>query len=1388
MLRYLLKTLLQMNLFADSLGVEGSNSSQLLLDINRTIAALHLPGLDSGNGSHPQLEDAAPRIVEHPTDVLVSRGDPATLSCKAEGRPPPAVEWYKDGERVETDREEPRSHRSLLPGGSLFFLRVLHGRRGRHDEGVYVCVARNHLGQATSRNASLHVAVLRDEFRQPPGDVVVAAGEPAVLECVPPRGHPEPSVSWKKNGARLSATDERLTLRGGKLMLANTRKSDAGVYVCVATNVVGEKDSEPAELVVLERPGFSRRPLNQAVLVEGTVEFACEAVGDPQPSARWRKEEGEMPPGRWEVLPDNTLRIVRLRPEDEGTYTCVADNSVGRSEASGTLMVHVPPQLVTGPRDQIIPLGHSVTFQCQSRGNPPPAVFWQKEGSQTLLFPGQSPHPSGRFAVSPGGSMTISDVQRSDSGNYLCQAISVAGSILAKAHLEVEEAPVIQWGPTNHTVLPAGATARLPCPVWGGGGDPAASVGWLKDGNVLEGSEPRASLQENGSLRITGLRVMDSGHYECVATSPEGDTRWGITLEVHGARPDLSPPFSVPGVLPGPPSTPVVTNVTKSSVTLSWRGNEDSAATGVTSYIVEAFSQEEGGPWRTVAAEVAGETHTVTGLVPNTIYIFLVRAVNAHGISDPSGASEPVCTQDPSTLQPGLDPEKVQQDLARVAVHLQEPEVLPPGAVRLSWTVQHQAPFLQGYRVLLRRRGGRWEDARVLLAPGDRGVLLTDLRHGQHYEVKVQPFFHHLHGPDSAVRALSTPEAAPSAPPQGVTVTGNGTSVRISWQPPPLAEQNGVIRDYRIWCLANESRFHINQSVEGSVLVAMLQGLVPGVLYHAEVAATTSAGVGVRSVPIPIRVGEFLVAPMGSGWPRSLLSAPTAVSHVSAALPVQRDKGMAGGSSMAGRLAAVARQPVFIAGVGGTCWLILAAVAAWLYSRRRRKKELSHFTASFAYAPNGKPMGTRRGPQPPSSQPLPAVAFPAPAHRAATGGGYPWLADTWSGGGNTCLRTNERYYNDAGITRYITQTEQFGVGPAEGPVYSTIEAGGEDLHTFPRPFSHHGTSYPQLMDVPAPQAPRSRVVGWVGGHMGAGGTVPSPQPPPASFLTTGTKGKKLGQAVKPPAISWTELLPPPPSASELSHCTQEEQEEEEDEDEEASGRLGMEGWYGAEDVACATAASSPTASSGCRSTATLTPSPRATEDIPRLRDIDSPRRPPHGTGTPPPALSPLPSPDMGDVPLPRARCPPSTGRTLRDTPKRHLKPKCSRYRREKPQGDLPPPPVPPPGETPRPSAERELSGAEHKVTHRGKPEPPTMSPRGYGVPPPNPNLVPSLADEVVPYSKPSCSTTGSVSSRGSTSSRGHGSGRSRTPGDRGEGTGHRRRPGPPFPCPAQEKR
>lgn len=59
--------------------------------------------------------------------------------------------------------------------------------------------------------------------------------------------------------------------------------------------------------------------------------------------------------------------------------------------------------------------------------------------------------------------------------------------------------------PANRTVLPVGATVRLPCGV--GAQDPPGSVGWLKDGSALVGVQPRASLLENGTLQITGLRV-----------------------------------------------------------------------------------------------------------------------------------------------------------------------------------------------------------------------------------------------------------------------------------------------------------------------------------------------------------------------------------------------------------------------------------------------------------------------------------------------------------------------------------------------------------------------------------------------------------------------------------------------------------------------------------------------------------------------------------------------------------------------------------------------------------------------------------------------------------------------------------------------------------------
>uniref|UniRef100_A0A8C6SKN5 Roundabout, axon guidance receptor, homolog 3 (Drosophila) n=1 Tax=Neogobius melanostomus TaxID=47308 RepID=A0A8C6SKN5_9GOBI len=873
-----------------------------------------------------RLEDAPPRIVEHPSDLIVSKGEPATLNCKAEGRPTPMVEWYKDGERVITDREDPRSHRMLLPSGALFFLRIVHGRRSKPDEGVYVCVARNYLGEAVSRNASLEVAILRDDFRQTPSDVVVAAGEPAVMECIPPRGHPEPTISWKRNNIKVNDRDERITIRGGKLMISNTRKSDAGMYVCVGTNMVGEKDSDPAELVVFERPVFTKQPVNQVVLADDTVDFFCEVHGDPTPTVRWRREEGELPRARFEIRSDSSLRLTQVRAEDEGTYTCVSENSVGKAEASGTLQVHVPPQIVVRPRDQITAPGRTVTFLCGTKGNPPPAVFWQREGSQILLFPVQDVAQSGRFSVSLTGELTITDVQVEDSGFYICQAISVAGSILTKALLEVETPsdrvpPIIRQGPANHTLAP-GSTAQLHCHIMG---NPLPSIQWEKDGQRILGNDGRISLMDNGTFQITNLQETDSGLYTCVASSSSGETSWSGVLTVKESADSSAAQTTEPFQLPGPPHKPIVTDVSKNSVSLTWQPNAHEGGAAVTSYIVEAFSQSAGSTWQTVADNVKMETHTITGLLPNTIYLFIVRAVNAYGLSDPSPISEPVRTQDVSPTGQGVDHRQVQRELGEVAVQLQEPAMLSTSAVRVSWSVDRQSQYVQGYRLFYRPVGGNWL-LQDINSPSERSSVLSSLLKGTEYEIKIRPYFDEFQGKDSRTVVVRTPEEVPSAPPRGVTVAtvkqSNASSISVSWEPPPSDRQNGIIQEYRVWCVGsgtdNHTRHHVNRTVDGNTLSAMLKGLVPGVLYQVEVAAVTSAGVGTRSQPVSV-----------------LFKVPADVS-------------------LAEQITDVVKQPAFIAGIGGACWVILMGFSVWIYCRRKKRKELSHYTASFAYTPAGK--------------------------------------------------------------------------------------------------------------------------------------------------------------------------------------------------------------------------------------------------------------------------------------------------------------------------------------------------------------------------------------------------------------------------------------------------
>uniref|UniRef100_A0A8C2BC98 Roundabout, axon guidance receptor, homolog 3 (Drosophila) n=1 Tax=Cyprinus carpio TaxID=7962 RepID=A0A8C2BC98_CYPCA len=965
-----------------------------------------------------------PLIVEDPSDLIVSKGEPATLNCKAEGRPMPTVEWYKDGEHVETDKDDPRSHRMLLPSGSLFFLRIVHGRRSKPDEGVYTCVARNYLGEAVSRNASLEVAILRDDFRQPPNDVVVAAGEPAVLECVPPRGHPEPTVSWKRNNVRVNDKDGRISMRGGKLMISHTRKSDAGMYVCVGTNMVGERDSDPAELVVFERPVFIRRPVNQIVLAEETVDFSCEVHGDPAPTVRWNRDEGELPRGsRFEIRGDNSLRLVRVRAEDEGTYTCVTENSVGKTEASAVLQVHVPPQIDVRPQDQVAAQGRTVTFQCGTQGNPLPAVFWQKEGSQMLLFPGQPPSQSGRYSVSMSGELSISDVHSEDSGYYICQAISVAGSVLAKALLEVETGPsdlvppIIRQGPANQT-LALGSSALLQCHVMG---SPIPSVRWEKDGESVLSDDIHISLMENGTLHISGLKETDSGMYTCVASSSTGEMSWSGTVTVKATGTSSVPRVSQSLQLPGPPQKPVVTDVTSNSVTLTWQPNPHEGGAAVTSYIIEAFSQSVGSTWQTVADLVRLEKHTVSGLYPNTVYLFIIRAVNSYGLSDPSPISEPVRTQDGPEGQ-GTDQAHVQMDLGGVKVRLQTPKVLSPTSVQITWTLDQHPRYIEGYRMYYRPVGSAWMIQDVKAGPLHTAVL-TELHRGKEYEFKMRPYYNEFQGIDSEIAVVRTPDEVLSGPPQGVSVVqlSNSSTVRVSWQPPPPDVPEELILEYRVWCVGNESQQMINRSVDGDTLWVLLDGLLPESMYRVQVAAVTIAGVGTYSHPLLILLPCFV--PSKTQLPDDSVS-------------------------LSEQITVVVRQPAFIAGVGVSFWMVLMGFSAWIYCRHRRRKELGHYTTSFAYTPA---VALSRGD---GSDLLNGRPCLLESHL----GNYPWLADSWPTSNftrngkdsvNCCagrLDSTDQYYNTSGLSNYLSQNGKYSPASNEGAIYCTINPADADGH------------------------------------------------------------------------------------------------------------------------------------------------------------------------------------------------------------------------------------------------------------------------------------------------------------------------------------------------------
>jgi streptogrisin C len=136
--------------------------------------------------------------------------------------------------------------------------------------------------------------------------------------------------------------------------------------------------------------------------------------------------------------------------------------------------------------------------------------------------------------------------------------------------------------------------------------------------------------------KATGLH--DGGPSQCVQNPDDGDlsmfqpvvealNKWQLTLVTSGGTGDTTPPSA--------PGNPRSTGATSNSVSLTWDAATDNV--GVSGYDVYTGSA--------LATSVAGTSATVTGLSPDTVYTFTVKARDAAGNASAASAAVSARTQ-----------------------------------------------------------------------------------------------------------------------------------------------------------------------------------------------------------------------------------------------------------------------------------------------------------------------------------------------------------------------------------------------------------------------------------------------------------------------------------------------------------------------------------------------------------------------------------------------------------------------------------------------------------------------------------------------------------------------------------------------------------------------
>nr|XP_010347800.1 receptor-type tyrosine-protein phosphatase S isoform X9 [Saimiri boliviensis boliviensis] len=564
-----------------------------------------------------------------------------------------------------------------------------------------------------------------------------------------------------------------------------------------------------------EPPRFIKEPKDQIGVSGGVASFVCQATGDPKPRVTWNKKGKKVNSQRFETIEFDesagaVLRIQPLRtPRDENVYECVAQNSVGEITVHAKLTVlredQLPsgfPNIDMGPQLKVVERTRTATMLCAASGNPDPEITWFKD-----FLPVDPSASNGRIKQLRSGALQIESSEETDQGKYECVATNSAGvRYSSPANLYVRElrevrrvAPRFSILPMSHEIMPGG-NVNITCVAVG---SPMPYVKWMQGAEDLT-PEDDMPVGRN-VLELTDVK--DSANYTCVAMSSLGVIEAVAQITVKS--------------LPKAPGTPVVTENTATSITITWdSGNPDP----VSYYVIEYKSKSQDGPYQ-IKEDITTTRYSIGGLSPNSEYEIWVSAVNSIGQGPPS---ESVVTRT-GEQAPASAPRNVQARMlsaTTMIVQWEEP-VEPNGLIRgyrVYYTMEPEHPV------------GNWQKHNV-----DDSLLTTvgSLLEDETYTVRVLAFTSVGDGPLSDPIQVKTQQGVPGQPMNLRAEAKSETSITLSWSPP---RQESIIK-YELLFREGDHGREVGRTFDPTTSY-VVEDLKPSTEYAFRLAARSPQGLG----------------------------------------------------------------------------------------------------------------------------------------------------------------------------------------------------------------------------------------------------------------------------------------------------------------------------------------------------------------------------------------------------------------------------------------------------------------------------------------------------------------------------------------------------------------